>query len=203
MRPLRPGQRSPRAWWRSKRELLLRMGQQHEAAYVYDGATVDRRIADLRQMKAVDRVLYSVKANPHAGVLRRVSAGGVGLECVSRGELEHVLALLPGIDRRQILFTPNFAPRHEYEFALQQGVWVTLDNTHPLREWPEVFEGHELFVRVDTGHGRGHHDHVRTAGAHTKFGVPLFELDELARLAQSARREGRWTSCTHGQRHLQ
>jgi bifunctional diaminopimelate decarboxylase / aspartate kinase len=183
--PAVTGATEPARWWRSKRELLLRMGQQHEAAYVYDGATIDRRIADLRQMQAVDRVLYSVKANPHAGVLRRVSAGGVGLECVSRGELEHVLAILPTIDRRQILFTPNFAPRHEYEFALQQRVWVTLDNIHPLREWPEVFAGQELFVRVDTGHGRGHHNHVRTAGAHTKFGVPLFELEEIARLARA------------------
>jgi diaminopimelate decarboxylase/aspartate kinase len=39
-----------------------------------------------------------------------------------------------------------------------------------------------VLVRVDTGFGRGHHDHVRTAGVHSKFGVPLFELDELDRL---------------------
>src|SRR5262249_32118674 len=33
------------------------------------------------------------------------------------------------------------------------------------------------------GFGRGHHSHVRTAGVHSKFGVPLSELDELAALA--------------------
>ena len=184
--PAAPAGQGPVRWWRSKRQQLLRIGAQHEAAYVYDGETIVQRAADLRAMKSVDRVLYSVKANPHAEILERLRTAGVGFECVSRGELEHVLAVLPGVDQRWILFTPNFAPRHEYEFALQRGVWVTLDNIHPIREWAPLFKGREVFVRVDTGHGRGHHDHVRTAGVRTKFGVPLFELEELARLAQAA-----------------
>ena len=46
-----------------------------------------------------------------------------------------------------------------------------------LRAWPELLRGCELFVRIDTGRGHGHHQHVRTAGAQSKFGVPLFELD--------------------------
>jgi len=41
-----------------------------------------------------------------------------------------------------------------------------------------------VFIRIDTGQGRGHHEHVRTAGVHSKFGVPLFELDELGDLAR-------------------
>ncbi|HEY7377732.1 MAG TPA: diaminopimelate decarboxylase, partial [Steroidobacteraceae bacterium] len=185
--PVQAGAGPVPRWWRAKRDVLLRMAREHEAAYIYDGETIERRVAELRRMQSVDRVLYSVKANPHAGILQRVFSGGIGLECVSRGELEHVISCLRGIGREQILFTPNFAPRHEYEFALQQGVWVTLDNIHPLREWSELFKDREVFVRVDTGHGRGHHDHVRTAGVRTKFGVPLFELDELARLAQASK----------------
>ena len=105
---------------------------------------------------------------------------------MSRGEVEHVIATLKGIDRKRILYTPNFAPRAEYEWAVEQGIWVTLDNLHPLKKWPELFQGRELFVRIDTGHGRGHHDKVRTAGVHSKFGVPLFEVDELERLTQAA-----------------
>jgi bifunctional diaminopimelate decarboxylase / aspartate kinase len=35
---------------------------------------------------------------------------------------------------------------------------------------------------VDTGHGHGHHEHVRTAGVHSKFGIPLFELGEAREL---------------------
>jgi diaminopimelate decarboxylase/aspartate kinase len=41
-----------------------------------------------------------------------------------------------------------------------------------------------VLVRIDPGIGRGHHEHVRTAGTHSKFGIPLCELDELLRLAR-------------------
>jgi diaminopimelate decarboxylase/aspartate kinase len=87
-----------------------------------------------------------------------------------------------GIDPSRILFTPNFAPRSEYEWAIAQGVNLTIDNIYALREWGELFRGRDVLVRIDTGFGRGHHDHVRTAGVHSKFGVPLFEMDEVERL---------------------
>jgi diaminopimelate decarboxylase/aspartate kinase len=136
-------------------------------------------------LSAVNRLLYAVKANPNVEVLKCIAAAGVGFDCVSQGELEHVLAAFPKLDRRQVLFTPNFAPRPEYEFAFDQGVLVTLDNLYALREWAALFRGREILVRIDTGHGRGHHQHVRTAGEQSKFGIPLFELDELSRLAET------------------
>ena len=111
------------------------------------------------------------------------TAGVCATGRVSPGEIDHVLALFPDIDRQRILYTPNFAPRSEYEYALERGVWVTLDNLHPLREWGELFAGHDVFLRLDTGQGRGHHEHVRTAGIHSKFGIPLFEVDEVRELA--------------------
>jgi bifunctional diaminopimelate decarboxylase / aspartate kinase len=55
-----------------------------------------------------------------------------------------------------------------------------------LKSWSELFRGRDIAVRVDTGRGHGHHQHVRTAGVHSKFGVPLFEIDELARAATAA-----------------
>jgi diaminopimelate decarboxylase/aspartate kinase len=97
-----------------------------------------------------------------------------------------VLELFPDIDRRRILFTPNFAARREYEWAIEKDVWLTLDNLFPLREWSELFADREIFVRIDTGQGRGHHEHVRTAGVHSKFGVPLFEMGELNKLVTQA-----------------
>jgi diaminopimelate decarboxylase/aspartate kinase len=85
-----------------------------------------------------------------------------------------------------VLFTPNFAPRAEYEYALAKGVNVTIDNLHCLRAWPELFRGRRVLVRIDPGTGRGHHHHVRTAGTYAKFGVPLDELEELRHLATAA-----------------
>jgi diaminopimelate decarboxylase/aspartate kinase len=125
-----------------------------------------------------------MKANPHPDLLRLFAGLGLSFECVSRGECERVMQVVPGIDPSRILFTPNFAPRSEYEWAIEQGVNLTIDNVYALREWGELFRGRDVLIRIDTGFGRGHHDHVRTAGVHSKFGVPLFELDEVERLVQ-------------------
>lgn len=175
-----------RQWWQDRRNELLTLGREHGAAFVYDRETLKTRAQSLKALPGVDAVFYAMKANWHPQILQVFESQGLGFECVSRGEVEHVLATLKGIDRKRILFTPNFAPRAEYEWAVEQGIWVTLDNLHPIRKWPELFKGRELFVRIDTGHGRGHHDKVRTAGVHSKFGVPLFEVEELERLVKAA-----------------
>jgi diaminopimelate decarboxylase/aspartate kinase len=94
------------------------------------------------------------------------------------------LQAVPGLEPDRILFTPNFAPRREYERALALGVHVTIDNLFVLQNWLDAFRGRSVFLRIDTGIGRGHHHHVKTAGAQSKFGIPVEELDEVARLAK-------------------
>jgi diaminopimelate decarboxylase/aspartate kinase len=173
-------------WWQRKRTQLLKLAEQEQNAYVYDLDTVRRSAQDLLNMRSVEKVLYAVKANFNPEILRTLAKLGVDFDCVSPGEVRHLCGAVAGLNMRRILFTPNFAPRDEYEWALDHGLLVTLDNLHPLREWPELFRGKELFIRMDPGQGRGHHEHVRTAGLHSKFGIPRFEIDELAHLVERA-----------------
>jgi diaminopimelate decarboxylase/aspartate kinase len=175
-------------WWEEppKRRALLEIAARESAAFVYDMASLDAAVAAVLSVKSVKRWAYAMKANWHPDILRRVYAANLSLECVSQGELEHAFASVPGLERDRVLFTPNFAPRSEYEFGLRSGVRVTLDNLHPLKMWPELFRGKDIFVRIDPGFGRGHHSHVRTAGVHTKFGVSLSDVDELIALTISA-----------------
>jgi len=171
-------------WWRTRRATLLELAQRHDCAYVYDPQVVRAAVAALQGLRSADRVLYAMKANPNAQLLRLLAGLGLGFECVSRGEIEHLLASVPQLDRGRILFTPNFAQRAEYAWALEQHIQLTIDNLYILAEWGELFRGRDVFIRIDTGSGRGHHHHVRTAGSHAKFGVPLAELDALAALAE-------------------
>jgi diaminopimelate decarboxylase/aspartate kinase len=175
-------------WWEQprKRAMLLDIARRESAAYVYDLEALDASIAAVLSVGSVKRWAYAMKANWHPQMLRRIYAAGLTLECVSRGELEHAFAEVPGLDPQRVLFTPNFGPRAEYEFGIARGVRVTLDNLYPLKAWPEVFRGSDLFLRIDPGFGRGHHNHVRTAGVHTKFGIPLSEVDEVVALSQTA-----------------
>ena len=180
------GGHEARAWWREKRSELLDVMAEKDAAYVYDCDTLHKAARALRALPAVTRVLYAMKANAHPQVLKALHAEGIELECVSRGEVERVLELFPDIERSRVLYTPNFASRDEYAWALGTGVRMTVDNLYVLASWPELFTDREIFVRIDTGAGRGHHQHVRTAGAYSKFGVPVADLDEFARHARAA-----------------
>lgn len=169
----------PLRWWERKRDALLEIGTREGAAYVYDLETVDRQLDRLGALRPLSRVFYAMKANNNPDVLRRVRGAGAGLECVSQAEMERVFGLFPDLDPGEVLFTPNFAPREEYAWALERGVRVTLDALHPIQHWPDLFQGRDLMVRVDPGWGKGHNEKVVTGGTHSKFGIPLFEMDEL------------------------
>lgn len=181
-----PVARAADTWWMQKRDELLEVAGGQLNAYVYDRASVEQAVHSLLDLKSVERILYAVKANFNADLLRAMAAAGVDFECVSPGEVEWLEDIFPDLDLSRILFTPNFAPREEYEWGLEKGLQVTLDNLYPLQAWPQIFAGKKLFIRVDPGQGRGHHEHVKTAGVHSKFGVPRFEVDELIRLVDAA-----------------
>lgn len=171
-------------WWHRRRHELLALAAERSPLYVYDAATLERAARRLLSLGAADRVLYSIKANNHPGVLRLFHSLGLGFECVSAAELEHVLQLFPDIDRELLLFTPNFAGREEIGRGFDLGARVTVDNLHPLQAWPELFHRREIFLRLDPGRGMGHHAHVRTAGLQSKFGLAPAQIDELAPLLE-------------------
>ncbi|MDT8438270.1 MAG: bifunctional aspartate kinase/diaminopimelate decarboxylase [Wenzhouxiangellaceae bacterium] len=173
------------AWWRRKRAAVLDAMDGRDAAYIYDLASVREAADALVALPAVDRVLYSMKANPHPALLRAVVDRGLGIECVSLPEARRARAEVPGLRPEAMLFTPNFAPRHEYREALDEGLTVTLDNPWILEHWGADFAGREVFLRLDPGSGLGHHKMVRTAGSNAKFGVPLSELERSLKLARA------------------
>jgi diaminopimelate decarboxylase/aspartate kinase len=172
----------PRPWWAERRQDLLDLAAAESPLYVYDAETLKEAAQAVLGLDGVDRVFYAVKANANPEVLALFHGLGLGLECVSTAELELAVRLFPDLRESagtRLLFTPNFAPAAEYRRGFELGAQVTVDNLHPLRHWPELFEGKEIFLRLDPGRGRGHHAHVRTAGAQSKFGLSLDQLDDL------------------------
>jgi diaminopimelate decarboxylase/aspartate kinase len=172
------------AWWRGDaREDLLELAAAATPRYVYHLPTVLERAAELQTLQAVDRWHYALKANPHPAILRALAGAGFAFECVSPGELQAVTAAVP--TTVPLLFTPNFAARTDYAFALGTRATVTLDALHPLEHWGELFRDREVMLRVDLGRGLGHHEKVRTGGDGSKFGLPLEQLPAFWQLAQT------------------
>ena len=177
----------PVPWWRSpeQRHALLDRAAAGTPRYVYHLPLVRQRARDLAAVAAVDRRYYAIKANSHPAILRALVEEGYGLECVSLGEVERAFAAVPTLTPERVLFTPSFAPIDEYRAALAQGVTVTVDNVELLWRWPEVFRNHALWLRIDLGHGDGHHEKVNTGGKEAKFGLSAQRVDEFAETARA------------------
>lgn len=166
-------------WWSTKVDQLLQLMQPRDAAYVYDLDTARGAARRLQSLGSVSRVFFAVKANDHPVLLRVLAEEGMGFECVSINEVRHILACVPGAAAADILFTPNFAPRNEYQEALKLGVRLTVDNSWVIQQWPELFAGAEIFLRLDLDTGYGHHKKVITSGADSKFGISFEHLETI------------------------
>lgn len=166
-------------WWYQERERLLALAA-HSPCYVYHEPTLAVNLDQLAQCKSLDKLFYAMKANAHDAILQFFYTSGIGFESVSCFELAKIIKLFPDIDRRRLLFTPNFAPRSEYAQALDQGVTLTVDSLYPLRHWSELFTGRRIMLRFDPQQQQvGHHPHVSTSGHATKFGIHAEQLPEL------------------------
>lgn len=172
-------------WWEVKRQGLLNLGANHSPCYVYDTQTQVRQADALLALKSVNQLFYAVKANPHPSILKTLYDKNIAFECVSIQELKHVLACFPTLDKSRLLFTPNFAAQKEYQYALSLGCYVTIDSLYPLTQWPELFQGKSILLRLDPGSGAGHHKYVCTGGNASKFGIPRDSMDLLETLVKT------------------
>lgn len=171
-------------WWEIERDRLLTTAALHSPCYVYHSPTQSARARQLGALKSVDKLFYAIKANSHPSILRTLEKEGIGFECVSIQELDRVLQLFPDIDKKRILFTPNFAPKTEYEYALKVGCYITIDSLYPLENWANLFKNHDVIIRIDPGTGAGHHKHVSTAGNESKFGITQNDLGQVINLSK-------------------
>ena len=185
-RLLRPADRVD-PWWSTKAEQLQQLMNGRDSAYVYDLETACRAARRIKGLDSVSRVLYAVKANDHPGLLQALAGEGLGFECVSMEEVRHVLSSVPEVGPGDILFTPNFAPRSEYEAALDAKVQLTVDNFWAIEQWPEIFAGQEIFLRLDLDTGYGHNKKVITSGADSKFGISLEHLEKARQVLDANR----------------
>lgn len=167
------------AWWLEHKADLLQLLGDRECAFIYNLNEVRQAAARLKSMRAVDQILYSVKANDHPTILKTLADAGLGFECVSMNEVRHVLGVLPDYLAFKILYTPNFASRQEYLEARASGVTITVDNAWVLQTWPEVFTNSSIFLRLDLESGHGHHKKVVTSGKDSKFGISLAHINVI------------------------
>ena len=65
------------------------------------------------------------------------------------------------------------------QYAINQGVLVSVDSIEQLELFGKINRGGEVAVRFNPGIGVGHHEKVVTAGNKTKFGVQIDYIPQV------------------------
>lgn len=160
-------------------ELAEQLAQEHGTPfYMYELDRIEAQIDKLRHALAPvrARLFYACKANFHPEVFRLMASAGVGVDAVSPMETERAMEC--GIAAENILFTANNMPFPSLLAVHDRGVQVNLGSSSDIRRFAEARPGSEVFLRINPGVGDGHHDHVVTGGADSKFGILPGDLHE-------------------------
>ena len=120
---------------------------------------------------------YSAKANTNVHLLKVVREEGMVVDAMSPGEI--VMNLAAGFKPEQILFISNNVSAEELQFAIDRGVYVSVDSLSQLDLFGQLNPGGKVVIRFNPGIGAGHHAKVVTGGKQTKFGVDPAEAETV------------------------
>lgn len=150
--------------------------------YVYDRSVIEKRCRDLRKHFPDAKVFYAVKANSNPELLKIIRKEGLGIECVSPGEIRAGQAA--GFPKGMISYTCSNQMESDIVFAAKNAGYVHIDSLTQLETWGRLGLGKEISLRINEGIGTGHHRHVVTGGPDSKFGISLKDLSAALRLSK-------------------
>jgi diaminopimelate decarboxylase len=150
------------------RELAQRFGT---PTYVYDAASIVRRIDDLR---AFDVIRYAMKASSNLAIVDLMRRNGVVVDTVSAGEIHRALAAgyMPGkTNPPQIVYTADIFDRDSLAAVVEHGIPVNCGSTDMIDQYGEHCPGREITLRINPGFGHGHSQKTNTGGPQSKHGI--------------------------------
>lgn len=134
------------------------------------------------------RIHYSVKANSNRWVLETLRQCGAGVDIVSLGEMHRVLAA--GYAGRDIVFSGVGKTAEELAAALDADVlFINVESEGELRLLDHVAQSRGAMARVALRVNpevtvEAPHEYIRTGEKGNKFGIPIDEIERVARDAQ-------------------
>ena len=139
--------------------------------YVCNERILRERCRDLKNLVTYPNFVvdYSAKANGNLTFLKIVRSEGLEVDAVSPGEI--FVEKAAGFRPEEIFYIGNNATPEEMQYAIDEGVTVSVDSVSQLKLFGRLNPGGKVAVRFNPGVGAGHHEKVVTAGKKTKFGV--------------------------------
>jgi len=139
--------------------------------YVYNERVFRTRCREMAQLVTYPhfKVNYSVKANSNLSLLKIAHEEGLCADAMSPGEI--YAERLAGFAPEDIFYISNNVSAEELTYAVEQNIIVSIDSLSQLERFGQLFPGHKVCVRVNSGIGAGHSDKVITGGKKTKFAI--------------------------------
>jgi diaminopimelate decarboxylase len=144
--------------------------------YVYDEEILRQRCRELRSLLKYPafRVNYSAKANTNVELLKIIRDEDLDVDAMSPGEM--YLEMKAGFTSDRIMFIGNNVSREEIQYAVDRGIYISVDSLSQLSLLGEINPGGEVCLRLNPGIGAGHHEKVVTGGKKAKFGIAIEDL---------------------------
>lgn len=139
--------------------------------YVYNERILRTRCRELKNLVTYPNFVvdFSAKANSNLAFLQIVRSEGLEVDAMSPGEI--YIEKAAGFKSDEIFYICNNVSEEEMQYAISEGVLVSVDSISQLEQYGRLAPGTRVAVRFNPGVGAGHHDKVVTAGKKTKFGV--------------------------------
>jgi diaminopimelate decarboxylase len=115
------------------KKLLSITSEYGTPTYAYDLNKIKQQYRKLDKSITYEskQIYYAVKANWHPMILQTLKNEGCGIECVSRGEVEH--AINNNFNPNEIIFTGSGQTKEDLVWIAKQGVQINLDSLHQLK----------------------------------------------------------------------
>lgn len=132
-------------------------------------------------------VHYAVKANANIKVLKVINEAGLGIDCVSGGEIEQVLAA--GFPANKIVFAGVGKSDWEIELGLEKGILCFNVESIPELEVINEIAGKmnkqaTVCFRINPNVGAHTHANITTGLADNKFGIAMADMEKVIAMAQ-------------------
>lgn len=153
--------------------------------YLYSGDTMHQNYRKLQAAFHWDSVhiMYACKALTNVSVLKLFKKWGSGLDAVSVEEIR--LGKMAGFSGSEIIFTPSMVREEDYDFAVEEGVRVNVGDLSALEYMSSAHPEYPLCIRINPHIYAGGHHKISVGHEHSKFGISIFQLEEMLELIKS------------------
>lgn len=157
--------------------------------YYYDIELLNRTLSEIKKHSEPSGycVHYAIKANANPTLLNVIKKAGLGVDCVSGGEIR--AALNAGFHPSMIVFAGVGKSDWEIELALENGISCFNVESEPELEVIQEIAGKrgvtaKIALRVNPDIDAHTHHYITTGLAENKFGISLELLDNIIAKAQ-------------------